>query len=453
MIRKTLFYSDHYQVEYISRRLYMKKCTSCGFLINNEIARFCPECGKPVVDFTPEINNAAAENPAPAPVQQPAPAPVQQPAPEASPYSMSSVRNEADFNNNVPAAPVPPMSPTPQNNANYNQAPYNNNQNFAPNSGYAGNPDNGPAPGPVPPQQTYDRRPDVSNMSRSEIVATLDRNIDMTGKVLGSPIFLITVISFLGYLLMQIVNMVYMLVYPYRVVSSVYSDLFNQLGLGSYNVYDYIFRAGGSLYDARPVMLVSSLVVLIPMILSGIGLLIMFCNHKKRPIPRSGYGMAKTNIIFKIVLYSIVLALGVISVIISIAFGGSVLKEFFGSSFSRRFGGSFIVLMLIVLFVGIGIFIAAMFYFAGLLNTLNTVRKACSEGKCPRMRASAFAAVINFILVVLMLISIVMSLDDLGSTSSIITLLSNIFNMLFLLFSGISIFVFRSKITELPGIN
>ncbi len=408
----------------------MKKCTSCGFIVDNEIARFCPECGKPVVDFTPEINNTAADNAAPAV----APAPVQQPAPEVSPYSMSSVRNEADLNNNVPAAPVPPMSPTPQNNGIYNQAPYNNNQNFA-------------------PQQAYDRRPDVSNMSRSEIVATLDRNIDMTGKVLGSPVFLITVISFLGYLLMQIVSIVYTLVKPYDVLSSFYSDLFDQLGLGSYNVYNYIYRAGGNLYEARWLMLVTSLVVLIPIILSGIGLLIMFCNHNKRPIPRSGFGMAKTNIVFKIVLYSIVLVIGIISVIISMAFGGRIMNNFFGSSFTRKFGGSFIVLMLIVLFVGIGIFIAAMFYYAGLLKTLSTARKAGSEGKCPRMKASAFAAVINFILVVLMFISIILGRRKLGSVSSIITLVSNIFNMLFLLFSGISIFVFRSKITELRGIN
>ena len=451
MISKALCRSNRYQVDYISRRLYMKKCTSCGFIVNNDIARFCPECGKPVVEYTPE-NTTPAVDPAPAaPAAAPVPPVPSQPVPDMSQYTMSSVRNEADFNTNVPQAPIPPSPVPPVQEAapNYNQAPVNN-QYYAPNQGNMPMGGGAPIPGPAPAPSYDSRRPDITNMSRSDIVAALDRNIDMSGKALGSPWFLITVISFLGTLLMEIITTVYGLINYRGLTSSIYSDLFSKFGAGNFDLDYYLNRVSGS---ARVGYVFGIFITIIPMILSGIGLLIMFCNHKKRPIPRAGFGLAKTNVVFKIVIWSIVIALVILVCIISMFFGNSLFSDIFGIRFSKSFKSSFVLFVVIVMFIFIGIFIAAIFYYAGLLKSLNVARKAASEGKCPKNKVSIYCVVINFMATLVMLISIILSLSKLGSVSSILSLCSSILLMVFYLASAISLIILRSSLTELPGIN
>ena len=237
----------------------MKKCTSCGFIVNNDIARFCPECGKPVVDVMPEpaptvTNSAPAEAPvqpqAPvqqpvmpqAPVQQPVmpqapvqpqqpvqPQPTAQPMPGTSPYSMAAVNNEAGFNQNVPPAPIPPVP----NNTQYYMAPE--------------------------PPVAYNQNNNVPPMTRAEIVATLDRNIDMTGKALGSPWFLIAMISFWGAFVMELIKTIYTIMNPYESVTSLWNQIINQISMksgGMSNVafygYDYGYSFGSSYMTGDP---------------------------------------------------------------------------------------------------------------------------------------------------------------------------------------------------------
>ena len=418
----------------------MKICSSCGAQIFDDTARFCTECGKPLDTAAP----AAPEQPV-NPLDTSSPATVDTVATE--PAAPASDANALGMDN-PPAAPVPPV---------YNQAP----------SAPAAAPDAG-----------------------RNIVAMLDRNVETASAALASPWFIITAISYLLFTIVTFVNIIHTYTgRNYIKLLEQYEGVFKQFGL---TIND--LAAPFEMY--KPVSVATSVILMIPMIFTAVGLVIMMTCGNKKPVPTVGISLAKVQPVFKVVLTSFAIFVTVCLTVCAIIFSASSKKYFddsfdnSGNSFSYNIPGNIsdygdygdigdlgdldgfnlpgnygisgvigaaagvvAIVFAVCCIITIVILIMMLLYYIGLSKTLTTLKKAGSEGKCPKNRVSVYAAVVNIIAAVYMMIMFIIDLIGLASTPNYISLANNCLGMLFFFTSAIAIFKLRDGLLEIPEVK
>ncbi|MCR5684669.1 MAG: zinc-ribbon domain-containing protein [Lachnospiraceae bacterium] len=398
----------------------MKKCSSCGMQVFDDSARFCTECGKPLIDVAPEpsvqespgttgntgfVSEAGPSESAPETVQTQADIPAETPA--ASPVMPAVPFGMGD----APAAPQPPA---------YQQT-----------FGYSA--------------QTPYQQPPVNN-----IVAMLDRNVEQASKALASPWFVIAAVSYLLFAIASIANVFYTYTgNNYLKVLDQYGELFDQLGI---NPYDLL----GSMDQYKSSAVVTSVILLIPMIISAVGLIIMISYGNKKPTPTAGITMAKTQAVFRIVCSSIAI-LGSICIsiaVIILAAGAKQETSSFGSyGFYGVASGAMAGVLVFIMILFIIVFVLMLLYYAGLVKTLTTLKRAGSEGKCPKNRVSIYAAVIHIIASVYLMIMFIIDLISLGDSGSLFSLANNGLGMLFYFTSAIAMFKLRDALVVIPEVK
>lgn len=513
----------------------MKKCSSCGFLVNDDVANFCPECGNPLIpvsspesiapaDPAPIVNefSSADDNGSADPVSQvpeenaakPSPAdlgivytgyipeapeepaqennvsgniflspdlstdtnnsdtagsgePISENEPEAVPDNTLSAAASAVHSNIspipvMPSAPSTPVEPAAPSAQSYYTAPETPAVSPAENPiGYtapaapapAGNTEGYTAPaandtssysGPQPVENTPPVRP--GQLSREAIIEILDRNTDMTAKVLGSAWFVIAMIGFVIATCTQLVNSVVTYIDPFK--SSDYKwliDAFNEFDIDFIDFIDEMNRT------RIPAMIVS-IVCMIPVVFSCIGMVRMYIAHKKRPVPYSGTTMAKTNLVFKLIIASLA-AIATLCVLIASFILGEELLDYEYLGYEITSLTAFRIVLVVITVILITIFLCFIFYYIGMLKTLTVIKKAGWEGKCPRNRVSIYAAVINIVAAVFMTIAFVSSVTSINGLSSILNVIVTFGLMLYFLGAGMAMFRLKDSLTELPGIK
>ncbi|MBP5330274.1 MAG: hypothetical protein J6Y89_00285, partial [Lachnospiraceae bacterium] len=313
----------------------------------------------------------------------------------------------------APAAPVPPVPPATDTTE------------YTGPVAVPGNNNNGPR-----------------KLSENTIVEILDRNIDMTGKLLGSSWFILAMIGFAILTLGYVVDAVFNFINPVKIDLTWLADFYNDLGLDFNEISDLI-------YDNRLYGLIASIVLAIPMILSCIGGFIMIGNNKKRPIPSSGIGLAKTNLVFKLVIVIICAIASVSFMIASFLIGDKFFSEYFGQNSVTAFR----LLMFFIALILIIVFLCFIFYYVGIIKTLSVAKKAGLEGKCPKNRVSVYAAVLNIIASVFMLIGFILSVLDISTVGDILNAVVTCGGIMYYFCVGMSMFRLKDYLTELPGIK
>ncbi|MCR5324734.1 MAG: hypothetical protein K6E85_15870 [Lachnospiraceae bacterium] len=516
----------------------MKKCSSCGFIVNDDVANFCPECGNPLIpvnssDSTPAVdpepivdtslfendnpagdqaseNTEASEKPTPedlgivytyipeapepsAPVESNASAGdmVEIEAPEApsitpsvdlgfipkTPASFEQTAISEAAAQETPSAYVQTTAPSQQMSPAYGQpttpgqlspstygqpstpvsqtSPANGQPAADSSNGQpaAFNPDNnvvniGPAPvapdtppytGPQPVVDTKPSQP--GQLSRSAIIEILDRNTDMSAKVLGSGWFVIAMLGFIISTCAKLVSSVVSYLSPVKLEEYKWLvDAFNEVGVDFADFVDAVNKT-------RVETMIVSLVCCIPLVISCIGMIRMFIARKERPVPGGGITMAKTNLVFMLIIVSLAAIFSVCVLIASFLLGNEIFGYQINASTAFRIAVIFIMIVLVA------IFLCIIFYYIGMLKTLSVLKKAGWEGKCPRNRVSIYAAVLNIVAAVFMVIVFVSSVTDISGLTSILSAVASFGLVLYFFGAGMTMFKLKDSLTELPGIK
>ena len=337
----------------------MKKCTNCGLITDEEEARFCSECGHPLVE-APDSSEASGTGSAAA---------------------------------NVEASARPEVL-----------------------------------------------SPDDIMSSRQKIVAALDRNIDSCGSILSSPWVIIGLVGAIVHVIARIIS----IIDDSFITYSVKDFSFLQQYLESFGIEPetLIVLANGN----RGVIMCVSLVLMIPFVLSVIGFAITFSEKNRRPIPGSGIGLAKVNPVFRLVC-SIILMIGSVCFLIALIIIGDGADS--PIVFSRFLRIWLIITAIIIMIV----LVLLMIYYIGMIKTLNVLKLAGSEGKCPKNRVSIYAAVINSIGAIFLLISWFGNVFEISSVSEVINLISDLGTVMFLGGVAVSMFKLRDNLTEIPNLK
>ena len=494
----------------------MKKCVNCGFIVHDDAANFCPECGNNLVavespdvlsgnvgqgvdstvteivsDDAPAAPAAASASDTPvytwfppaepetpaleaqekpaafeaanesettpvfeaalpesAPVSEVPPVPETPAVPEVTPVPEAPSASETSINSGIVAATAAvPVGMAVNNNVPETANPAGPESSAGkmsmPEAPAAPTPNDAGYTGPVPVAAPDNNAgPGPKKLSQSTIVEILDRNIDMTGKVLGSSWFILAIVGFIVFTCSYIVDAVFSYINP----SVIDLDWLAEYELGFEIDFDELHRLTNSnLLTA----FIGSLIVAIPMVLSCIGGIMMIINSKKRPIPSSGTTLAKTNLVFKLVVVIICAIGSVCFMIASFLLGDKFFVDYFGKDGATAFR----ILMFFIALILIVVFLCFIFYYIGMIKTLTVAKKAGLEGKCPKNRVSIYAAVINIIASVFLLIGFILNVLDINNTTDIINTVVTCSGVIYFFCAGMSMFRLKDYLTELPGIK
>ncbi|MCR5330480.1 MAG: hypothetical protein K6E62_04740 [Lachnospiraceae bacterium] len=444
----------------------MKKCVNCGFIVHDDAANFCPECGNNLVPIdVPESSDSGNDGLVDSTVTEITPDEPYVPEPTNTPGNAATpvytwfptddtAGSAASLVTEAPApAETAPVETVPAAAADIYPDPQSDATIYDPVSTAAGMsmPEPPAAPSvPVENEPAYTGSVPVPasggngprKLSENTIVEILDRNIDMTGKVLSSPWFILAVIGFVIFTLGSLVDSILVYINPRQIDMAWLNDLYTEFGID----FDEV---NGALTDYKLGGLIGSIISVIPMILSSIGGIIMIANSKKRPIPSSGITLAKTNCVFKLVIVILCAIASVSFMIASFLIGDRFFAEYIGNDGVTAFRLLMFFIALVLLFI----FLCFIFYYIGMIKTLTVAKKAGLEGKCPKNRVSIFAAVINIIAAVFLLIGFVLSVLDIQNTRDIVDCVFACSGVIYFFCAGMSMFRLKDLLTELPGIK
>ena len=178
----------------------------------------------------------------------------------------------------------------------------------------------------------------------------------------------------------------------------------------------------------------------------------MFLAHKQRPVPFSGTTMAKTNLVFRLIIVCLA-AIFTICVLIASFLLGDEIYDYYYFGYEINASTAFRIALVFAALILIGVFLCFIFYYIGMIKTLSVVKKAGWEGKCPKNRVSIYAAVINIVAAVFMTIIFVNTVTDIDGLASVISSVTSCGLILYFLGAGMAMFRLKDSLTELPGIK
>ena len=262
-----------------------------------------------------------------------------------------------------------------------------------------------------------------------------DRVRETVRKVGGSPLFLIVTIL---YTLIQIISF----------LSIGYSDnslfvklfpVLREMGMSASDIRDisYLLNGGNA---------ITTLIGMIPTILIMTGLWMIYGSSvsRNKRVSTAGYTMIQVITIIQLVFVGIALLLGFIGLLLGLA-----------SVSSYRYGTDDVLTTLaIVMAVYIAVSVFIFFYYIKICTTLSKVKNTLRTGT-PDRTVSGFIAVICFIGGAINTISFLFGMMEMASTFVGITLrgllynLPTLFSAVILIFIGVLIFIYKSRMAEL----